>query len=96
MHIDGTHPQPLLVRFYDRWQEREGRSLSQILAWDDKQLELCHDYIQYLFPLPERSPFNPSAPLINQAVFKAFRSQPELRSRLKDSFIRILNFMDFL
>lgn len=89
---------PRLVRFYDPINpvtDSSGRTLSSILAWDDSDLELCHDYIQNLFPLPERSLFNPSAPIINQETFEAFRSRPELRARLKESFVRILKFYGF-
>ncbi|KAL8931219.1 MAG: hypothetical protein Q9216_007252, partial [Gyalolechia sp. 2 TL-2023] len=51
-----------------------------------------HNYIQYLFPLPEPSPINPSAPIITETTFSAFRSRPELRSQLRRSLTRILQF----
>ncbi|MCJ1323895.1 hypothetical protein MMC10_000556 [Thelotrema lepadinum] len=76
-----------------------GRTLSHILAWDDNDLESSHDYIQYLFPLPERSPVNPSAPLITKDVFLAFRADsPEgqaLRKNLRKAFKRMLAFYGF-
>lgn len=56
---------------------------------------MCHDYVQVLFPLPERSGVHPSAPIIDQEVFNAFRSRNELRDRLRDAFKRILWFFGF-
>ena len=51
-----THP---LVAFYrDGARDDEGRTLAEILAWDDDRLEEIHDFIQWLFPLPERSGAN--------------------------------------
>lgn len=90
--------QPPLVRFYDpaiAAPDYQGRTLSTILAWDDRKLESCHDYIQVIFPLPEGSAFAWSVPIIDEATFDAFRSRPELRARLRDSFIRILSFYGF-
>lgn len=84
-----------LIRFYDptiRAADFQGRTLSSILAWSDYELENCHDYIQSIFPLPESSPFNPYAPVISSGVFTAFRTRPELRNRLKESFRRMLGF----
>lgn len=87
-----------IIRFYDPAigaADLQGRSLSSILAWSNAELEHCHDYIQNLFPLPEPSPFNPAAPLISSGVFTAFRTKPELRNRLKESFCRMLTFYGF-
>lgn len=75
--------------------DTHGRTLASILAWNDDRLETCHNYIQILFPLPEGSPFNPAAPIINRATFAAFRSRPELRARLRESFVRMLSFYGF-
>lgn len=74
---------PPLVRFYDpsiQAADANGRTLSSILALPDSELEYCHDYIQLLFPLPETSAFHPSAPIIDAAIFHAFRSRPDLRT----------------
>lgn len=66
-----------------------------MLSFSDSELEYHHDYIQTLFPLPERSPFNPSAPLIDRATFLAFRSQPALQDQLRLALDRMLRFYGF-
>lgn len=86
---------PRLIQFYDpilNAPDYEGRTLSSILSWSDSRLEYCHDYIQQIFPLPERSPINPSAPIISRQIFAAFRQRADLRGRLRQSFTRILAF----
>ncbi len=87
-----------LIQFYDphtQGKDTQGRTLNQILAWDDHSLEFHHDYIQTLFPLPESSPINPYAPTIDKPTFDAFHSDPNLQHRLKDSLTRMLTFYGF-
>jgi len=85
-----------LVSFYDgTGRDHRGRRLSEILHWGTGKLESSHDYIQTLFPLPEESGVNWSAPIIDRQVFNAFRSRPELRERLRDSFEKLLWFYGF-
>ncbi|KAI4216352.1 MAG: hypothetical protein LQ351_001362 [Letrouitia transgressa] len=95
--LSSDAPLPFSVRFYSQpnTTDHRGRTLATILAWPDDNLEWSHDYIQNLFPLPERSPYNPSAPVIDRATFDAFRSNAELRERLRDSFVRMLRFYGF-
>ena len=83
-----------LVEFY-RGQARdtEGRRLEEIWAWDDDSLEAVHDFIQWLFPLPEPSAFNPDAPILRTEDIAAFRGDPLLQARLQRSFERILRFL---
>src|SRR5205814_6608900 len=73
--------------------DAEGRRLDTVLAWDDDSLEAVHDFIQWLFPLPEPSRFNPDAPLLSPADVAAFRQDAQLRTNLRRSFERILPFL---
>jgi hypothetical protein len=85
-----------LVSFYDgTGRDHRGRRLSEILQWSTGRLESSHDYIQTLFPLPEESGVNWSAPIIDRQVFDAFRSRQELKERLRDSFKKMLWFYGF-
>lgn len=68
---------------------------SDILQWDVHKLEASHDYIQTLFPLPEESGVNWNAPVIDRQVFEAFRSRPELRSKMTDALRKMLWFYGF-
>ena len=47
--------------------DHAGRTLEQIAAWDRRQLERVHDYIQWVFPAMVPSRFNPHAPVLDRA-----------------------------
>ncbi len=71
----------------------EGRTLSGNWAYSDAELEGVHDFIQWLFPLRERSGFNPDAPLLTDADITEFRADPTLRDNLLRSFEIFLAFL---
>lgn len=87
-----------LIGFYTHpngGTDSEDRTLSEILRFPDRDLEYHHDYIQWLFPLPEASPFNRNAPRIDRQTAEAFRTRPELRERMRESLVRMLEFYGF-
>ncbi|KAF5871882.1 putative opioid growth factor receptor conserved region protein [Botrytis fragariae] len=87
-----------LVSFYrNKTPDNAGRLLSHIMSWDYEKLEDIHDYIQWLFPLPEESMFS-GAPLVDENVFNAFHafnSSTELQCHLKHSLVKMLDFYGF-
>jgi Opioid growth factor receptor (OGFr) conserved region len=91
----GTEGSPILRFYTGEGRDHAGRRLAEIQAWDDTALERVHDYIQWLFPLPEASAFNPYAPLLSGTDIVAFREDDALRERLRASLRRILAFYGF-
>ncbi|WEK48617.1 MAG: opioid growth factor receptor-related protein [Candidatus Kaistia colombiensis] len=91
-----TNVESALVRFHAGVAtDIEGRRIAEILGWGDDDLERVHDYIQWLFPLPERSGFNPDAPILTPADIAAFRQRADLRASLHKAFLRLLAFYGF-
>lgn len=89
---------PFIVAFYDEamnMQDYRDRSIMIILGKSNYELEHQHDYIQILFPLPEKSPVNPRAPVIDRQVRDAFYWHWHLRDRLRESLNRMLAFYGF-
>jgi hypothetical protein len=85
-----------IIEFYSGAQpDHRGRYLNEIQGSPDAQLESVHDYIQWLFPLPERSGFNVAAPVLTHESIHAFRTRPELQEKLRASFLRMMNFYGF-
>jgi hypothetical protein len=83
-----------LVEFYrGHARDTEGRRLEEIWGWNDDALEEAHDFIQWLFPLPEPSQFNPDAPILSADDIRTFRGEPLLQAHLQRSFERILRFL---
>jgi hypothetical protein len=52
--------------------DHRGRHLNEILEWSDDELERVHDYIQWLFPLTERSGFNSTLRSLTRLQFRNF------------------------
>jgi hypothetical protein len=83
-----------LLDFYrGQGTDVQHRRLDDIWQWDDDDWEGVHDFIQWLFPLPEPSQFNPNAPLLTDADIAAFRDDPVLAGNLRKSFERVLSFL---
>jgi Opioid growth factor receptor (OGFr) conserved region len=81
----------MIVPFYLGEQpDRSGRQIQEIWEWDLEKLECVHDYIQWLFPLPERSAFNSSAPIVDAATIQSFQSDPRLQNNLRKSLTVML------
>jgi Opioid growth factor receptor (OGFr) conserved region len=89
---DWGHDDHLLGFCAGTGADSEGRTLDQILAWDDRRLESCHDYIQWLFPNDRPSGVNPDAPLLTARHIHAFARRPELRENLLRAYRRMLRF----
>jgi hypothetical protein len=87
-------PKPAsLVSFYrEGTTDDEGRTLAEILSWDDEHLEAVHDFIQWLFPLPEPSGANPNAPILHPLTIRIFQGSISMQQRLRQSLERMLRF----
>ncbi len=90
-----AHDADKLTRFFSGGEDDQGRTFDEILGWDDARLEMVHDYIQWIFPLPEPSGANPAAPVLDGASIAAIRSSPEMQGRLRAAFERMLAFYGF-
>jgi hypothetical protein len=82
-----------LIPFYLGLEaNNNGVTLNQILSWNDDQLETVHNYIQWLFPLPERSGPNPTAPVLTQETITTFRCDLQLRNNMLRCLRRMASF----
>jgi hypothetical protein len=82
-----------IIGFYSGTQpDHRGRYLNEIQQWPDAQLESVHDYVQWLFPLPEPSGFNLAAPVLDARSIQEFRACPDLDANLRVSFVRMMSF----
>jgi hypothetical protein len=82
-----------LVDFYlNNGMDHCGRSLSEILSFNDDQLERTHDYIQWLFPLIEPSFYNAQAPLLDKETIVEFQNNQQLRDNVIIAWMRMMKF----
>jgi len=85
-------PNSGIVDFYTGTSpDHRGRYLREILDSPDGELERVHDYIQWLFPLAERSGFNVNAPMLDGQTIENSLT-PDLQRNLRASFLRMLAF----
>ena len=70
----------------------ESYTLDGILAEDDYWLEAKHNYIQWLFPLPEPSRAVPNSPVMTPEELTVLRASEQARSRILASAERMLRF----
>ena len=84
-----------LTRFFAGGVDDEGRTFDEIVGWDDARLEMVHDYIQWIFPLPEQSGANPWAPVLDVETIAAIRRDAAMQGRLRAGFLRMLAFYGF-
>lgn len=72
--------------------DTSGRFLRDLWTWNDDQLEETHDFIQWMFPLPEPSAYNPRAPLLTPDNIAEFRRDRALQANLLRSAVCIFRF----
>ncbi len=65
-----------------RAPDDEGRWIDEIRAKPVSWLEARHDFIQWLFPLPEVSGANPGAPVLSEAEARRIAGDPTLQDSL--------------
>lgn len=82
-----------LINFYcGEGLDHKGRRLDDIWALSPFWLEHTHDYIQWLFPIPEAGRFNSFAPLLTPTVQAAFERSDVMRQHQQRSLEVMLNF----
>jgi hypothetical protein len=72
--------------------DSRGRMLAEVLSYSDDELELQHDFIQWLFPLDQPSRFNPEAPVLAPHEFAELGRDPGVVAGLRQGFERMLAF----
>jgi hypothetical protein len=72
--------------------DHRGRTIDQVWAFDHRDLEGLHDFIQWLFPTDRPSGYNPWAPVLTAESIAALRGLPDLRHRVERSLDLMLDF----
>jgi Opioid growth factor receptor (OGFr) conserved region len=85
-----------VIAFYlERGTDHRGRKLSDIWRLGLTDLELSHDYIQWLFPLNEPSRAQPESPVLSAAGADAMKKSPEIQAHLVSSVKTMARFYGF-
>lgn len=77
-----------------RGPDSAGRYLHNVLEFSDTELESAHDYIQWLFPLPEPSSAVPGSPILTKAEIDAIRNDPDAQNNIRRAADRMTTFYE--
>lgn len=83
---------PVLAFLEGEGTDARGRTVFDILAMNDVALERTHDFIQWLFPLPEPSAAVPEAPVLTPQDIQAIRVSELAPIALAAATDRMTNF----
>ncbi|AKV98816.1 Opioid growth factor receptor (OGFr) conserved domain containing protein [Marinobacter sp. CP1] len=82
-----------LIKFFrGDGTDHAGRTIEDILSLDDFWLEHTHDYLQWLFPIPEPSRYNAQVPVLTGEDKACFRTDKHLRNQQIRALDRMLTF----
>jgi len=81
-----------ILSFLEGGHDRLGRSHAAILALDDATLEARHDYIQWLFPLPEPSRAVSGSPVLTAGDVASLQASAAVQARMADAAARMRLF----
>ena len=73
--------------------DHQGRYLRDIWDFDDNAIEQTHDFIQWMFPLTEKSMSVPGVPILSAEDVEAIRASEIARSNLEKSAQWYLGFL---
>lgn len=85
-----------IIRFLSlKGTDDKGRMLSDLWDKSDLFLEFSHNYIQWMFPLNERSKHHPIAPVLDDEDIQFIQSHEEIKINMLHSFDVMLRFYGF-
>jgi len=83
-----------LIRFYrDRAPAGRGQTLAGILSYTDLKMEQTHDWVQWCFPLPQPSQFQPQSPLLTSADIEVFKEDLLVQANVVVALERFAEFL---
>lgn len=75
-------------------RDAAGRTLDQVLAFGDGELERHHDFIQWLFPLVEASAAVPGSPVLTPSDVATLQTSGDAQNNLVAASARMGRFYD--
>lgn len=68
--------------------------VDDVLKFDLDQIEECHNFIQWLFPLTEKSAFNPEAPVIHAEDYDILIEMDSVTDKVYEGFGMMMEFFN--
>jgi hypothetical protein len=82
-----------IIQFYEKnSKDNYGRTLHEMQHYNYEQLENIHNYIQWMFPLREKSRVNLSAPLLKDKDILYIKNSEKIKQNMLVSTLVITDF----
>ena len=82
-----------IIRFLEnKSPQSNGFYLQDILSFSDDELEKIHNYIQWCFPLPKKSFYNPLAPSLSKKDIAYIKESELIKNNLLSIFCKMMRF----
>ncbi len=87
------HEESLIKFLQGAGPDSQGRTHADLLNFSDEELEEVHDYIQWLFPLREKSMAVPGAPVVeSDEMAELLRNDTDVRANMLLALERMKRF----
>ena len=83
---------PIVAFLTGEGTDGAGRDVFEVISFDDAAVEQVHDFIQWLFPLRERSGAEPNAPTLTDEDIEAIRESLSAQAALAAATDRLAIF----
>jgi hypothetical protein len=90
---DADAPTALVAFHCHDGADHAGRRHGDIIALEDPAIDSTHDFIQWLFPLPEASRAVEGAPILSEADLTVMRASQVCQERLATARARMVTFL---
>jgi hypothetical protein len=91
--VEGLMFESKIIKFYEnRARDNYGRKLEEMQKYSYEQLENIHNYIQWMFPLREKSSMNLSAPIIKDKDIAYIKDSSLIKGNMLISTLLISDF----
>ena len=93
--IDHSGDAKMLIDFYSGGKDTHGRTLEFILSQNNEWWETTHNFIQFLFPLPEASFAVPNSPIADASVYEFLANGAAVKATgaIDNVFDRLISFL---
>lgn len=83
---------PIHAFLAGRGRDGRGRTLADVVAFDDRRIEGVHDFVQWCFPLAQESRAVPGSPVLGEAEAEAIRDDSDAQRGLGAATARMTRF----
>lgn len=83
----------IIEYFEGKATDHKGRTLAYAQAQDNRMFECCHDFIQWMFPLHEKSYHATVSPVLSSAEVEQLRTSDAAKENMRKNFVRFCDFL---